>query len=842
MRFPARSKSQLTRMVMVLVLVGVLLFSFVGLARELIVTSAADSGTGTLRWALQTARSGDVITFDPAAFPPDDPATIYLRNELPAIERPRRNISIDASNAGVIIDGVNVPGELANGLQIYTDDCAVMGLQIMNFASCGITACGASRTRIGGDRGIGTGPTGQGNLLANNGIGIDLCSYGTNNAILGNIVGTDSSGEAYFGNDMFGISIEDGVSKTTIGPDNVIAFNSIGIDIQGTQAVQNTITQNVFLRGESNAVTLRDGANGELSAPSINQMDQMSGFVTGTTCANCVIEIYTFSSNGLSVFEGSITADGSGQFSLVKGEALHGPTAMAMATDVSGNTSPQSDRFSSVDSLQDGAASSRRRFETTTSSKLLDNRIALFTCALLHPEYEPEVFPNFGVLDARHILELGVSRVRLSISNLDPPKIDWDVSEFVIEPHHDAFISELVDNGISVTFNLNFWDKDYASTHGEVPYPRFQIEQEVQRYLDYVRFIVSHLRGRIDYYELWNEPTNRDSIMWIEVDDYIDLARRAISVIRQEDASAKIIIGGVAFLIQRDVQEYLFEILRSDIMPLVDVISWHPMYGTSPAYNYHCQYYYDYASLVREIKRVAAAHGFDGEFVGDELNWLTPDQSSPYQEWPNSYSETQCAKYFARGIITHLGLLDFTSVILLNRKPVIYDIIQNLCTAMSGNESTDMPVAIDIEYEGPVAYCSFRYPNGDRLLAVWTDGVAVDDDAGRPATISFPGLAAGTVTGIDVLHGFEQKLVFETAGEDTIIRNLLVKDYPILIRLSDVTMSDDYAETVGDGFHRFGDIDAVPSSAGGSDRDCDGVPDDEDFCPDWPGSPETSGC
>ncbi|MEA1871444.1 MAG: hypothetical protein U9N00_04555, partial [Candidatus Bipolaricaulota bacterium] len=70
-----------------------------------------------------------------------------------------------------------------------------------------------------------------------------------------------------------------------------------------------------------------------------------------------------------------------------------------------------------------------------------------------------------------------------------------------------------------------------------------------------------------------------------------------------------------------------------------------------------------------------------------------------------------------------------------------------------------------------------------------------------------------------------------------------VKDYPILIRLSDAAFGPDYEETVGDGFHRLGDVNAVQSSpAGGSDRDGDGVPDDEDYCPDWPGSPETSGC
>ena len=39
-------------------------------AREIVVNSTADNGSGTLRWALQTAQSGDVITFDPEVFPP----------------------------------------------------------------------------------------------------------------------------------------------------------------------------------------------------------------------------------------------------------------------------------------------------------------------------------------------------------------------------------------------------------------------------------------------------------------------------------------------------------------------------------------------------------------------------------------------------------------------------------------------------------------------------------------------------------------------------------------------------------------------------------------------------
>jgi hypothetical protein len=50
------------------------------------------------------------------------------------------------------------------------------------------------------------------------------------------------------------------------------------------------------------------------------------------------------------------------------------------------------------------------------------------------------------------------------------------------------------------------------------------------------------------------------------------------------------------------------------------------------------------------------------------------------------------------------------------------------------------------------------------------------------ATLTFPGTSAQSVTGIDILNGFEQELVTEMEGGDLIIRNLLVKDYPIILR------------------------------------------------------------
>ena len=139
----------------------------------IIVTSSADSGPGSLRQALLDAQSGDTISFDPAVFPPAVPVTISITSPIHIITV--ANLLLDASNAGVILDGSLVPGEWEAGLQITSWGNTVWGLQISNFSGPGIAISSDSRDNvIGGDRSIGSGPFGQGNQLVHNAIGIDL--------------------------------------------------------------------------------------------------------------------------------------------------------------------------------------------------------------------------------------------------------------------------------------------------------------------------------------------------------------------------------------------------------------------------------------------------------------------------------------------------------------------------------------------------------------------------------------------------------------------------------------------------------------------------------------------
>ena len=103
---------------------------------------------------------------------------------------------------------------------------------------------------------------------------------------------------------------------------------------------------------------------------------------------------------------------------------------------------------------------------------------------------------------------------------------------------------------------------------------------------------------------------------------------------------------------------------------------------------------------------------------------------------------------------------------------------------MAGAKPVSLPVEIESEAENIKSY-AFSLSNGDKLLALWTDGVAVDDDLGIEATVTLPDFSVQKVEGIDVLNGFKQELITSIEDGSTVINNLLVKDYPIILRFAD---------------------------------------------------------
>ncbi len=331
-----------------------------------VVTSTDDhESEGTLRWALKMARPGDVITFDPQVFPPDNPATIYPYTPLPPLLW--GDLIINASNVGVIIDGSRCFEELHGftGLTILSANNIIAGLQIINcrvysdypgmegWTGEGIWIKGKDATGniIGGDRNVGSGPVGQGNLLSSNSIGLFITDEASGNIISGNLIGTDLSGAFRHqrgGNDL-GLIIEGSVNNI-IGPDNIIAFNNdAAISIQGADYVPiigrelvdspfNTITANsIFNNG--NGIKISSHGDIILVAPRISYFNLAQGIVRGSACPGCIVEIFSDQGNQGRDFEGRVQADENGSFNFEAGRSLTGPNITATATDADGNTS-----------------------------------------------------------------------------------------------------------------------------------------------------------------------------------------------------------------------------------------------------------------------------------------------------------------------------------------------------------------------------------------------------------------------------------------------------------------------------------------------------------------------
>ena len=197
----------------------------------------------------------------------------------------------------------------------------------------------------------------------------------------------------------------------------------------------------------------------------------------------------------------------------------------------------------------------------------------------------------------------------------------------------------------------------------------------------------------------------------------------------------------------------------------------------------YSEYYYGYSGIVQSIRTEAEAHGFKGEYWADELIWRDPDCYWCYPGDP-LYSNIVSAKYHARGIVTQLGLGLNTQVTGNSSvRPNMYSAIKNIATLMAGNRPLDLPMEIQSTATFVKSY-GFSMPDGNIVLAIWNDGVAIDSDAGIPSTIIISDLAGWTATGIDVLHGYEQQLITRSENGDLVIENFLIKDYPIIIRLS----------------------------------------------------------
>lgn len=223
----------------------------------------------------------------------------------------------------------------------------------------GITA--TATTEILGNF-IGTDTTGM-QPLGNGGRGIDIHNYpadiqrnvvsangggggivfgqsGGHN-IEGNKIGTAVDGITPMGNFGAGIGLVALFDDVTVGDENIIAFNTLyGVYVGGAGGVE--ITQNSIHDNGDEGIHLESGTNGGILPPVITQVTAVS--VSGTTCNNCAVEVFSDGADEGETFEASTFANGSGQWTV--NASVAGPNVTATTTGTEGTS-----EFSAVFSL-----------------------------------------------------------------------------------------------------------------------------------------------------------------------------------------------------------------------------------------------------------------------------------------------------------------------------------------------------------------------------------------------------------------------------------------------------------------------------------------------------------
>ena len=262
-------------------------------------------------------------------------------------------MGIRAQAANVVIGGVNAnernlisgngyagatiikPGAIVQGNFIGTDTTGMDEIQPPPPFVIGLNMLSAANSLIGGA------VAGAGNVISANAVGIDTFEI-ENLRIIGNIIGPAADGATRLGNGRLGVVIEvaspnNHVGGLAAGEANIIAYQqTVGVRVDGQSngpSNGNQVRGNSIYANAGKGIELINGGNNGIAPPVI----LATGSASGTACPNCTIDVYSDDEDEGRIYEGSTTADGTGDWTF--SGSVTGPFVTATATDAANNTS-----------------------------------------------------------------------------------------------------------------------------------------------------------------------------------------------------------------------------------------------------------------------------------------------------------------------------------------------------------------------------------------------------------------------------------------------------------------------------------------------------------------------
>ena len=388
--------------------------------------------------------------------------------------------------------------------------------------------------------------------------------------------------------------------------------------------------------------------------------------------------------------------------------------------------------------------------------------------------------------------DLGLKWLRVNYwwSTLIWQFVEREKGVYSVDAYTDAMLTQAADAGVEIVMSL-------GGVYGLPNHADYPEEAErIEGFTNYCRFMAEHFEGRVRYYEVFNEfyeqhhyqpnfgPYEKAAA------EYVKYAVPAFNAIREAVPDAKLILLGPDPL----AWEFIEASLQAGLAGIVDGISWHQYQWTMPPevldrpnHPWAGPEITTYAEAVRYVQDASRKYGIQ-EFHNNEAGAYTFYWSE------GRPSSLVAAKYLARSMVLHttLGVPTFwneTNAYFRQtggppKLDYSYYICRTLCTLMDGADPLDLDFAVAADVDQSIEKHAFRYPDGDVLLAVWIPDVGEDDYNPVEVSITVP-IPAARAVGYELLNGTEQPLELVARPEGTGLDGLLLRDYPLFVRLSE---------------------------------------------------------
>jgi len=143
--------------------------------------------------------------------------------------------------------------------------------------------------------------------------------------------------------------------------------------------------------------------------------------------------------------------------------------------------------------------------------------------------------------------------------------------KYVMPGHIIDYIDEANKNDVQVLMILGLNNTLYSKNEGDIPVT----EENIDAWLNYVRFVVSELKGKVKYFEVWNEPNhpnfNKNSATGA---DYTELLKQTYAAIKDENPEAYVVSGGLSG--SSGAATFIKEMVAAGAVSYMDAFGTHP--------------------------------------------------------------------------------------------------------------------------------------------------------------------------------------------------------------------------------------------------------------------------